>query len=123
MALTDDPGNLVDFRLLSGQAHDLRGAAELMEVLSFGHLLADRAFDANWPRDVLACAATKAVIPPKSNRRFPTEFDNDTLEWRHLIESFSGKLKEYKGAAMRRWKTDESFNALSSLEVTMIRTR
>ena len=48
MALTDALGNLIDFRLLPGQAHDLRGAATLIE-----ELLADRAFDANWLREPL----------------------------------------------------------------------
>ena len=47
MALTDALGNLVDFLLLPGQAHDLRGTAALIEGLSCGKLLADRAFDAN----------------------------------------------------------------------------
>jgi len=38
MALTDALGNLIDFRLLPGQAHDLRGTAALIEGLSFGKL-------------------------------------------------------------------------------------
>ena len=71
MALTDALGNLLDFRLLPGQAHDLRGTTVLIEGLTCGQLLADRAFDANWLRDTLASAGIVAVIPPKSNRRFP----------------------------------------------------
>jgi hypothetical protein len=35
---------------------------------------------------------------PGGNRRFPAEFDCDTYKWRHLIENFFGKLKEYRGA-------------------------
>lgn len=95
MALTDALGNLIDFRLLPGQAHDLRGTAALIEGLICGQPLADRAFDANWLRDMLTDAGIKAVIPPKSNRRFSAEFDRDTNKWRHLIENFFGKLKEY----------------------------
>ena len=91
MALTDALGNLIDFRLLPGQAHDLRGTAALIEGLNCGHLLADRAFDANWLRDRLTSAGITVVIPPKSNRRFPAEFDRDTYKWRHLIENFFGK--------------------------------
>lgn len=34
MALADALGNLIDFRLLPGQAHDLRGTAALLEGLS-----------------------------------------------------------------------------------------
>jgi transposase len=78
MALTDAPGNLIDVRLLPGQAHDLRGTAALIEGLSCRQLPADRAFDANRVREALAEAGIEAVIPPKSNRRFPAEFDRDT---------------------------------------------
>jgi transposase len=94
MALTDAPGNLVDVRLLPGQAHDLRGTAALIEGLSCRQLPADRAFDANRVREALISAGIEPVIPPKSNRRFPAEFDRDTCKWRHLIENFFGKLKE-----------------------------
>lgn len=111
MALTDALGNLADFRLLPGQAHDLRGTAGLIEGLTCDQLLADRAFDANWLRDMLTGAGINTVIPPKSNRRFPAEFDRDTYKWRHLIENFFGKIKEYRGVAMRCCKTDESFSA------------
>ena len=122
MALTDALGNLIDFRLLPGQAHDLRGTAALIEGLTCGQLLADRAFDANWLRNLLTSAGITVVIPPKSNRRFPAEFDRDTYKWRHLIENFFGKLKEYRGIAMRCCKTDESFSAFISLAATVIGT-
>lgn len=123
MALTDALGNLIDFRLLPGQAHDLRGTAALIEGISGGKLLADRAFDANWLREALATAGTEAVIPPKSNRRFPAEFDRDTYKWRHLIENFFGKIKEYRGIATRCCKTDTSFAAFLSIAATVIRLR
>jgi hypothetical protein len=53
----------------------------------------------------LAGAKIEAVIPPKSNRRFPADFDRDTYKWRHLIENFFAKLKEYADIAMRFCKT------------------
>ena len=123
LALADALGNLIDFRLLPGQAHDLRGTAALTCGLMCGQLLADRAFDANWLRDALTGAGIEPVIPPKSSRRLPAEFDRDTYKWRHLIENFFGKLKEYRGIAMRCCKTDESFSALISLAATVIRLR
>ena len=70
MTLADALGNLVDFRLLPGQAHDLRGTAALLDGLTCGQFLADRAFDANWVREALSEAKIEPVIPPKSNRRF-----------------------------------------------------
>lgn len=123
MALADAFGNLTDFRLLPGQTHDLRGTAALIDGLTCGQFLADRAFDANWLRDALAGAGIEAVIPPKCNRRFPAEFDRHTYKWRHLIENFFGKLKEYRGIAMRCCKTDASFKAFIAIAATVIRLR
>ncbi len=67
MALTDALGNLIDFRLLPGQAHDLRGTAALIEGLTCDQFLADRAFDANWLREALTSAGIEPVIPAAFN--------------------------------------------------------
>ena len=106
-----------------GQAHDLRGVPELIEDLAANHLLADRAFDADGLRVALDGRGIAPVIPPKSNRRFPAEFDKETYKWRHLIENFFGKLKENRGIAMRSCKTDQSFTAFISLASALILMR
>ena len=77
--------------------------------------------DANWLREVLSAAKIKAVIPPKSNRLFPTDFERETCKWRHLIEDFFQKIKEYRGIAICFCKTDTSYEALISLIATVIR--
>jgi len=126
--LTDALGNLVDFCLMPGQAHDLRETRALLQGLSAGHLLADRAFDADWLRKDLLSRDITPVIPPKSNRKFPAEFDKETYKWRHLVENYFGhlvenyfgKLKENRGIAMRSCKTDQSFTAFISLAATLI---
>lgn len=123
MALTDSLGNLVDFRLMPGQAHDLRAVPDLIERLCADHLLADRAFDADWLRSALNKQDITPVIPPKSNRRFPATFDKETYKWRHLIENYFGKLKENRGIALRSCKTDQSFAAFISLAATIIQLR
>ena len=115
--------NLIDFRLLPGHAHDLRRTVVHIEGLTCGQLLADRAFDANWLRCVLAAAGIVAVIPPKSNRRFPVTFDRHTYKWRHLIENFFQKLKEYRSIAMRCCKIDTSCAALVALAATILRLK
>jgi transposase len=43
----------------------------------------------------------EAVIPPKSRRKQPWEFDRDKYRWRHLIENLFAKLKQYRGIAAR----------------------
>ena len=41
--------------------------------------------------------------------------DEEIYKWRHLIENFFCKLKEFKRIAMRSDKTDESFESLRKL--------
>lgn len=121
--MTDALGNPVDFRLLPGQAHDLRGVPDLIADLAVAHLLAGLAFDADWLCSDLAQRDIVAVIPPKSNRRFPAEFDRETYKWRYLIENFFGKLKENRGIAMRSCKTDQRFAAFIALADALILMR
>ena len=71
-ALTDALGNLADFCLLPGQAHDLCGVPDLIEGLQADHMMADRTFDADWLRKSLADHGISPVIPPrKKNRKQP----------------------------------------------------
>ena len=44
-------------------------------------------------------------------------------KWRHLIENFFGKLKEFKRIAMRACKTDQSFAAMIQLVAGVINSR
>ena len=68
MALVDALGNLFDFLLLPGQAHDMKGVAPLIDGVDFDALLADKAFDADWLLAELDARGATAVIPPKANR-------------------------------------------------------
>ena len=56
-------------------------------------------------------------------RKTPLAIDRDVYKWRHLIENFFGKLKEFKRIAMRGDKTDQSFTAMIHLAATAIGSR
>ncbi len=47
LALTDALGNLVRFVLMPGHRFDTVGVPPLIDALSFGGLIADKAFDSN----------------------------------------------------------------------------
>ena len=53
----------------------------------------------------------------------PLEIDREVYKWRHLIENFFGKLKEFKRIAMRSDKTDTSFAAMIHLAAGVINSR
>jgi len=44
-------------------------------------------------------------------------------KWRHLIENFFGKFKEFKRIAMRACKTAQSFAAMIHLAAAVINSR
>jgi transposase len=123
LALTDALGNLVRFELLPGQRYDTIGMAPLIKGVEFNGLIADKAFDANWIIAELNQRGAKIVISQKVNRTAPLEIDREVYKWRHLIENFFCKLKEFKRVAMRSCKTDTSFKAMIYLGSALINSR
>jgi transposase len=105
LALTDALGNLV--RFVPGQRFDTVGVPPLIEGLAFDALIADKAFDSN------------AIIADLDARGV----DEEMYKWRHLIENFFGKLKEFKRIAMRADKTDQSFASMIHLAAAVINSR
>ncbi|WP_189622647.1 IS5 family transposase, partial [Novosphingobium colocasiae] len=109
VALTDALGNLVRFELLPGNRHDTIGVAPLIAGIDLGALLGDKAFDANWIVEELDQRGAKVVISQHPGRAQKLKIDAEMYKWRHLIENFFCKLKEFKRIAMRACKTDQSF--------------
>ena len=97
--------------------------AALLEGLSFDALLGDKAYDADWLRSDLQQRGVEAVIPPRAKRLNPATYDAEKYKWRHLVENFFQRLKEFRGIAMRSCKTDSSFAAMIYIAAAVIRTR
>ena len=112
LALTDALGKLVRFELLPGNRYDTIGVEPLIHGIDFGGLLADKAFDCNWIIDELNERGATICISQRPQRLEPVEIDLEVYKWRHRIENFFCKLKEFKRIAMRSDKTDESFSAM-----------
>ena len=123
LALTDALGNLVRFVLLPGQRFDTVGMPPLVEGLAFDALIADKAFDSNAIIADLDARGAKAVISQHPRRASPLPLDAELYKWRHLIENFFCKLKEFKRIAMRADKTDQSFASMIHLAAAVINSR
>jgi transposase len=123
LALTDALGNLVRFVLLPGHRFDTMGVAPLIQGVEFGALIADKAFDSNAIIADLNTRGAKVVISQHPRRSTPLVIDVEMYKWRHLIENFFCKLKEFKRFAMRSDKTDESFGAIINLAAAVINSR
>src|SRR3546814_4417971 len=111
LALTDALGNLVRFVLLPGHRFDTVGMPPLIDGLCFGALIADKAFDSNAIIADLNERGAKIVISQHPRRAKPLPLDAEMYKWRHLIENFFCKLKEFKRIAMSADKTDQSFRS------------
>ena len=123
LALTDALGNLVRFVLLPGHRFDTVGVPPLIDGLSFAALIADKAFDSNAIVADLNARGAKIVISQHQRRTKSLPLDAEMYKWRHLIENFFCKLKEFKRIAMRADKTDASFNAIIHLAAAVINSR
>ncbi len=111
MAIVDALGYLVRFVTLPGQAHDLVGVPALLQDLGTGALIGDKAFDADWLLAEVEESGAMAVIPARRNRSKLREHDQEMYKWRHQIENFFAKNKEFRSIATRYDKTDKSFAA------------
>jgi transposase len=123
LALTDALGNLVRFVLLPGHRFDTGGIAPLISGVEFGGLIGDKAFDSNALIAELDERGAKVVISQHPRRASPLPLDAEMYQWRHLIENFFCKLKEFKRIAMRSDKTDQSFSAMIHLAAAVINSR
>ena len=123
LALTDALGNLVRFELMPGHRFDTVGVEPLIEGISFGGLIADKAFDSNHIIADLNERGAKIVISQHPRRTKTLPLDKELYKWRHLIENFFCKLKEFKRIAMRACKTDQSFSAMIYLAAAVINSR
>ena len=67
--------------------------------------------------------AAKIVISQHPRRTIPLQIDTEIYKWRHLIENFFGRIKEFKRIAMRADKTDQSFTAMIYLTAAVVNSR
>ena len=123
LALTDALGNLVRFTLLPGHRFDTIGVAPLIEGVEFGGLIADKAFDSDAIIAEMDQRGAKIVISQHPRRAQPLDIDAEVYKWRHLIENFFGKIKEFKRIALRADKTDQSFEAMIYLAAAITNSR
>jgi putative transposase len=106
-----------------GQENDIRRAEDLIEGLSPGHVLADRAYDADRFHDAILEAGATAVIPPKRNRRVQHSYDKDIYKERNRIERFFNKIKHFRRVATRYDKLLANFMGFVTIAAIVIQLR
>jgi transposase len=99
--VTDALGRPLRFILTGGEAHDITTAAQLLFELKTTGVIADRAYDSNAVRDLIAAANAEAIIPSIKSRKVTIPHDRVAYRLRNRIERFFNKLKHFRHIATR----------------------
>ena len=113
-------GQLARWTLTAGQAHDITQAHALIHGISTNAVIADKAFDADALIATIQHSGAAAVIPPKSNRRDPHDFDRHQYKHRNLIERFFCRIKQFRRVATRYDKLASRFSAFIAITASFI---
>lgn len=97
--------------MTGGEAHEVKGYDALMELYDINpdRLLGDKGYDSDDIRDDLAERGIEPVIPPRSNRKSPIEYDRKAYKRRNLIERCVNRLKQFRRIATRYEKTARAY--------------
>jgi len=105
----------VTFALSPGHAHDAPEGRDLLNRLgpqaSPLHLLMDRAYEGDETRQLALDLGFIPVVPPKSNRLSPWEYDRAMYKRRNEIERLFRRLKGFRRIFSRFDKLDVMFLA------------
>lgn len=99
-ALTDSIGRPRVLLLAPGNVHDVMMAPELLNAAGpIQRLIADKAYDTNRLRALLAERDAEAVIPSSARRKPPIPHDPEAYRQRNLIERMFSRLKDFRRIA------------------------
>ena len=112
----------LDFSLTPGQMHDSKEGERLIKInlFRFKKLLADKGYDSDSIREILALRNRVVCIPPKSNRKRPVPYDRKLYKKRSIIENMFSQLKDWRGIAMRYCRCAHMFDSAVCLALISI---
>lgn len=115
-ALVDAKGRPIRFQLTPGQAHDVHAAATLLaDLQADSFVIADKAYDADWVRELIEARQAAANIPDRSNRKARHRFSPTLYRERNRVERFFNRLKHCRRIATRYEKLAVNFLAMIKL--------
>ena len=97
--------------MTGGEVHEVKGYNALIELhdVAPDRLLGDNGYDSDAIRDDLTKRGIAPVIPPRSNRKTPIEYDHEAYQRRNLIERCVNRLKQFRRIATRYEKTARAY--------------
>jgi transposase len=108
-----DARTAISFALSPGQAHDAVEGRKLIAAMGEAsvpmHLLMDRAYEGDETRQLALDLGYAPVVPPKSNRVEPWEYNKEMYKRRNEIERLFRRLKGFRRIFSRFEKLDVMF--------------
>ena len=103
----------VSFSLSGGEAHDSPEGIALLDRITRipeqKYILMDRAYEGENMRGKALEKGYSPVVPPKSNRKDPWEYDKERYKHRNEIERYFLRLKRFRRIFTRYDKLDVLF--------------
>jgi transposase len=98
-AVCDGQGRPLVLLLSEGQMSDHKGARLIVDALPPAReLIADRGYDSDWFRAVLADKGIAPCIPSTKSRKAPLPYDAALYKQRHKIENMFGRLNDWRAS-------------------------
>ncbi len=105
-----DDRTAITLSLSPGQAHDAPTGRELLKGVGRQpedrFLVADRAYEGDETRQLVPDLGFTLVVPPKSNRRNPWDYNRELNKKRNEVERLFRRLKSYRRIFSRDDKLD-----------------
>lgn len=113
-AKVDALGNPLKLIVTPGQNSDFTKAEELIDTTTDSYVIGDKGYDSDDIRIKIRNQRCIPVIPGKSNRKTPVEYDKYIYKERNLIEGFFSKLKYFRRIFSRFDKSIRNFTSFLS---------
>ena len=118
--LADALGRPLRFIVTAGQVNDITQAPALLNGQSGDAVLADKAYDSNALRAIIAGIGATAVIPSNRTRKIIIPHDAVAYKQRNRIERCFCRLKHFRRFATRYERRSSHFTGFIHLAAAMI---
>ena len=95
-------------------------AEALLTPFDFDAVIADKGYDSDPLRELLAAQQVEVVIPSRSNRKQPRDYDRIRYRERNIVERLINKLKWCRRISTRYEKLARHFIAFLHFASTLI---
>ena len=116
----DGQGRPLRLVLTPGQRGDVTQAPALLQGLRPQRVLADKAYDSNALRQLIAEMNAEAVIPCNPTRKRLIHYDWEAYKLRNLVERCFNKLKHFRRIATRYDRRARNFLSFVQIAAAII---